>query len=76
MLEKLPAELKAQQKNHAAVAARLRAQSDAWLRNTPGLRHFADTFVLHWCGAYAWFDDTAPISCAIAAEQLDSLGHD
>ena len=53
VLEKLPAELKAQQKNHAAVAARLRAQSDAWLRNTPGLRHFADTFVLHWCGAWS-----------------------
>lgn len=54
VLEKLPAELKAQQKNHAVVAARLKAQSDAWLRNTPGLRHFADTFVLHWCGACAW----------------------
>jgi hypothetical protein len=51
VLEKLPAELKAQQKNHATVAARLKAQSNTWLRNTPGLRHFADTFVLHWCDA-------------------------
>lgn len=50
VLEKLPAELKAQQKNFAAVASRLKAQSATWLRNTPGLRNLSDTFVLHWCG--------------------------
>lgn len=49
VLEKLPAELKAQQRNHADVAARLKRQSAHWLRGLPTTRHISDAFVLHWC---------------------------
>lgn len=49
VLEKLPAELKAQQRNHAAVAERLARESKTWLLQLPELRLSADSFVLHWC---------------------------
>lgn len=51
VLEKLPAELKAQQRNFAAVAARLKAHSATWMLNTDvqNLRQLTDTFLLHWC---------------------------
>ena len=52
VLEKLPAELKAQQKNAAAVAARLKAGAGSWLRRgDTTLRNTTDAFVLHWCEA-------------------------
>ena len=49
VLEKLPAELKAQQRNAAAVQQRLQREAGTWLRRLPTPRYTADTFVSHWC---------------------------
>ena len=48
VLDKLTAELKAQQRNAAVVMQRLSREADSWLRRLPTLRHTAETFVLHW----------------------------
>ncbi len=51
VLEKLPAELKAQQKNHTAVMRRLRAESATWLTtqdNMGAKQNSCDAFILHW----------------------------
>ena len=51
MLEKLPAELKAQQKNHTAVMRRLRAESATWLTSLDNMGaklNSCDAFILHW----------------------------
>lgn len=51
VLEKLPAELKAQQKNHTAVMRRLRSESATWLSSLDlhGPKNVCDAFILHWC---------------------------
>lgn len=49
VLQRLPAERKAQQQNHAVVDARLKAESAFWLRRGVALRHMSDTFIVHWC---------------------------
>ncbi len=51
VLDKLPAELKAQQKNQTAVMRRLRAESASWMTSDDGLGakyNVCDAFILHW----------------------------
>jgi len=49
VLEKLPAEVKAQQKNHTAVMRRLRSESATWLTSLDlhGPKNVCDAFILH-----------------------------